>query len=84
MKWLYEEESKYRDEFSEEITFIAKLLCLSPKRIEIDPYHPCGTCIFIDGWWNGDIDQSFYDFMISGYDPYDEYEAWVEDWRNRK
>lgn len=84
MKWLDYEDEEARQDFSEEIAFIAKLLSLNPKRIRISPDHPCGTCIFIDEKWNGYIEESFYDFMISGYDPYSEYEAWVERWRNRK
>lgn len=77
------EEEEQRD-FLHEIALIAKVLNIHPSRIEIDGNHPVGDdCIFIDGEYNGYLDKSFYDWIVDGYDPYGEFEAWKERWRKR-
>lgn len=73
-------ESEEQQDFRKEMCFIARYLDISQKRIYIDDSHPVGEyVIFIDGKYNGYLDQTFYDFMIVGIDPYGDY----EEWRNR-
>lgn len=80
----FDEEDYYRGDFKEEIDFIAKLLDINPKRINIDPYNTCGEfVIFIDEHYNGYLDNQFYDYMLHGLDEYGEYEDWVKMWEER-
>jgi len=70
-------ESEEQMDFRKEICFIAKYLDISVGRIYIDANHPTGEyVIFIDGKYNGYLDQDFYWFMLDGLDPYGEYEEW--------
>lgn len=80
-KWLEEKDTR---DFKQEIHLIAAKLGICKSRIEIDGEHPCGEdCIFIDGKWNGYLDTQFYWFIVDGYDPYGEYEDWVNRWREK-
>lgn len=69
--------------YIKEKCFIAKTLGIKVKRIEIDSEHPSGfITIFIDGRYNGYIDEMFYGFMEYGVDTYGVFEDWLEDWNN--
>lgn len=71
-------------DFHKELCWIAKTLGIRRGRIKVDPVHPVGeVVIFIDGSYNGYIDQRFYDFMEQGIDPYDDFKEWIEMWRNK-
>ena len=73
------------DDFREEKNFISKLLGVKYNKIVIDENHPCGEdVIFINGNYNGYIDQRFYDYMLHGIDDYGFFEEWVEIWRDKK
>lgn len=70
-------EAEEQQDFRQEICFIAKYLGISQRRIYIDSSHPVGEyVIFIDGKYNGYLDQDFYWFMLEGLDSYGEYEEW--------
>ena len=73
-----------RRDFKQEIHWIANTLGISCNRIHIDGEHPVGEdVIFIDGVYNGYLDQEFYDYMIHGLDPYDDYARWIDTWKNK-
>lgn len=78
--WLVEE----RRDFKQEIHWIATTLGISARRIEIDAEHPVGEdVIFIDGVYNGYLDQQFYDYMTHGVDEYGDYADWIASWKNK-
>lgn len=71
-------------DFRKEINYIAEILDIDVKRIRICEDHPCGEhVIFIDGFYNGYLDNDFYNFMESGIDHYRDYEGWIDRWRNK-
>jgi len=75
---IHEELHSGRRDFKQEISFIAKLLKISESRIEIDGSHPVGfDVIFIDGKYNGYLDDRFYDYMLHGIDEYGDYAEWL-------
>lgn len=78
-------ESEEQQDFRKEMCFIARYLDISQKRIYIDSSHPVGEyVIFIDGKYNGYLDQAFYDFMIEGIDPCGDYEERRKIYEHRK
>ena len=82
MKRHYWKDSDQRD-FKQELHWISNALGISASRIYMDGDHPVGEdVIFIDGIYNGYLDQSFYDFMLYGIDPYEDYEEWIRYWKS--
>ena len=80
---IKDREPEERQDFKQEIHWIATALGIVPTRIQIDD-HPVGEyVIFIDDIYNGYLDRYFYDFMFHGYDPYGDYKEWVERWKNK-
>ena len=78
---MWYDEKNNRD-FKKEINWIASVLNIPTKRIRIDGEHPCGEdCIFIDDKWNGYLDNSFYQFMENGFDPYGDFEEWINNFK---
>lgn len=68
--------------FTQETLFISKLLGINKNRIEIDGSHPVGfDVIFIDGKYNGYLDDGFYDFMLHGIDEYGDYADWLKNFQ---
>lgn len=69
--------------YIKERCFIAKALGIKVKRIQIESEHPSGyIMIFIDGAYNGYIDEMFYGFMEHGVDIYGGFEDWIECWNS--
>lgn len=80
---IQDDEEEERN-FLQEIHFISDYLGIDKSRIKISADHPCGEdVIFIDGAYNGYLDNKFYDFMISGVDLYGDFQFWKEDFENK-
>tara|TARA_R110000744_G_C19371770_1_gene563139 strand:+ start:16396 stop:16611 length:216 start_codon:yes stop_codon:yes gene_type:complete len=70
--------------YTKEKCWIAETLGIKQNRIQIDTEHPCGELvIFIDGEYNGYLDDSFYLFMEKGIDLHSEFEDWINTWRDK-
>lgn len=67
------------ESFNKEKCFISKYLGVDIKKIVIDCNHPCGEhVIFINGVYNGYLDNDFYLFMECGLDHLYKYKGWKD------
>ncbi|MNQ57595.1 hypothetical protein D3C85_717580 [compost metagenome] len=74
--------SGHKQDFTQEILFISKLLGINKNRIEIDGSHPVGfDVIFIDKAYNWYLDDRFYDFMLHSIDEYGDYADWLKNFQ---